>query len=141
MLFGYILQFIPDREKAGALLVDVFAALTPQLQKAFDSSLSIYCWLQVEARKIILEYIRGNGEGQPGGQDAGVRQIPFEGGHDKSYYFSLLEEASPEHQWVFRELFLYGRRKEELVASSGKDMAYISRILRECLFMIRNNLG
>ncbi len=56
-------------------------------------------------------------------------------------YFSLLEDAPPEHQWVFRELFLYGRSKEQLALQSGKDLAHVSRLLRECLGMIRKNLG
>jgi hypothetical protein len=126
MLFSYILQFVPDRKEAGTLLVDIFSRLIPQLQDAFDSSLSLYCWLQVESRKIILEHIHTTGE---------------ETGRSKAYYFALLEDAPPEHQWVFRELFLYGRNKEELALHSGKDLAYISRVLRECLGTIRKNLG
>ena len=137
MLFSYILQFVPDRSEAGTLLVEIFSRLMPQLQEAFDSNLSIYCWLQVEARKIILERRTGDHEGRPVHQE----QIPFTGGQGKTYYFSLLEEASPEQQWVFRELFIYGRSKEELALSSGRDMAYISRLLRECLLIIRKNLG
>lgn len=128
MLYSYILQFVPEREEASHLLVEIFSRLTPKLQAAFDSSLSIYCWLQVEARKIILEYTHG---GHPGGRN---------GAHDRYYYFSLLEECSPEHQWIFRELFIYGRKKEELAVQSGKDLAYISGILRDCLLIIRNNL-
>lgn len=135
MLYSYILQFVPDRAEAGVLLVDIFSQLTPQLQKAFDSCLSIYCWLQVEARKIILEYmVKSNGQ-----SDLAVRHS-LNGGHNKAYYFSLLEECSPEHQWVFRELFIHGRKKEELAAQSGKDLAHISGILRECLLIIRKNL-
>lgn len=135
MLFSYILQFVPEKAEASILLVDIFSRLTPRLQAAFDSSLSIYCWLQVEARKIILEYVRKKNRhfDRP---DPGS----FNGGTNKVYYFSLLEETSPEHQWVFRELFIYGRKKEELAAQSGKDLSYISGILRECLLIIRKNL-
>jgi hypothetical protein len=133
MLYSYILQFVADRTEAGTLLVDIFSRLTPQLQKAFDSPLSVYCWLQVESRKIILEHLRGKGavvKGEPVGSRAW-----------RTTYFGLLEEAPPEHQWVFRELFLYGRTKEELAVQSGKDLAYVGRLLRECLGMIRKNLG
>jgi hypothetical protein len=137
MLFSYILQFVPDRDEAGTLLVEIFSRLTPLLQDAFDSSLSIYCWLQVEARKIILEQRVGDDKGQP----VHGERIPFTGVHNKTYYFSLLEEASPEHQWIFRELFIYGRNKEELARSSGRDMAYINGLLRECLLIIRKNLS
>ncbi|MBS1661246.1 MAG: hypothetical protein JST68_09370 [Bacteroidetes bacterium] len=125
MLFSYILQFVPDKEEASGLLVEIFSRLTPQLQKAFDSSLSIYCWLQVESRKIILEHTQQENQPEKHGRD---------------YYFSLLGECSPEHQWIFRELFIYGRKKEELAAQSGKDLAYISGILRDCLLIIRKNL-
>lgn len=135
MLFSYILQFLPDRKEAGTLLVDIFARLIPQLQEAFDSSLSVYCWLQVESRKIILEHIRNKDNANPGKQE-----VPSFIG-TRAYYFSLLGDAPPEHQWIFRELFLYGRKKEELALHSGKDLAYINRILRECLGIIRKNLG
>jgi DNA-directed RNA polymerase specialized sigma24 family protein len=136
MLYSYILQFVPDRAEAGGLLVEIFSRLTPQLQNAFDSSLSIYCWLQVEARKIVLEYtVKENGLSGPAGK------YSFSGTQTRAYYFSLLEETSPEHQWVFSQLFLHGRKKEELAAQSGKDLAHISRVLRECLLIIRKNLG
>jgi hypothetical protein len=135
MLFSYILQFVPDKSEAGTLLIDIFARLTPQLQEAFDSSLSVYCWLQIESRKILLAYLRDKGNGQV------EAAHPLGGGSDKLNYSSLLMKASPEHQWIFRELFIHGRDKEELAASTGKGLAYVSRILRECLFMIRKNLG
>ena len=129
MLYSYVLQFVPDRTEAGTLLVDIFSRLTARLQEALDSHLSIYCWLQIESRKVILEYLQGKGTKLP------------EGTKTSAYYFSLLDDAPPEHQWLFRELFLYGRSKEELALQSGKDLAYVSRILRECLGMIRKNLG
>ena len=125
MLYSYILQFVPDRSEAGILLADIFTRLTLQLQEGFDSRLSVYCWLQVESRKIILERCTHLG-GVPGTKDL---------------YFSLLRDAPPEHQWVFRELVLYGRDKEALALQSGRDLAYVSRLLRECLGMIRKNLG
>ena len=126
MLFSYILQFTADREEAGSLLVDIFCRLAAQLQGAFDSSLSVYCWLQTEARKIVLEYLRDKGDEE---------SAPL------NYYQSLLAEASAEHQWVFRELFIRGRNKEVLALSSGKDPAYVSKIMRECLLIFRKNLG
>lgn len=150
MLYSYILQFVPEAE-AGALLVDIFSRLTPQLKEAFDSSLSVYCWLQIESRKIILEYLRTQGrvkaQGDKGaaaaaGRGTDPREAAGRGaGPTASLYFSLLEDAPSEHQWVFRELFLYGRSKEELAQQAGKDLAYISRLLRECLGMIRKSLG
>jgi hypothetical protein len=144
MLYSYILQFVPETE-AGGLLVDIFSRLTPHLNEAFESSLSVYCWLQIESRKIILEHLQAQGRdmvgapgaifsrgpGTPAGQTTGL----------PASYFSLLEDAPAEHQWVFRELFLYGRSKEELAYQSGKDPGYITRLLRECLGMIRKNLG
>jgi hypothetical protein len=135
MLFSYILQFVPDREEAGVLLADVFSRLIPQLQEAFDSSLSLFCWLQVETRKIVLAYLKEKGNGH---REAGA---DLTGRRDKGYYSSLMADASPEHQWIFREMFIYGRDKEGLAIQSGKDLAYISRLLRECLSIIRKNLG
>lgn len=137
MLYSYILQFVPDKTEAGTLLVDIFSRLTPLLPNAFDSQLSVYCWLQVEARKIILEHVQSKS-----GEAARPAGVPLgRGPGTPGIYFSLLEDAPPEYQWVFRELFLYGRTKEELALHSGKDLAYVSRILRECLGMMRKNLG
>jgi len=135
MLYSYVLQFVPDKTEAGALLVDIFSRLAPQLQEAFDSSLSVYCWLQVESRKMILEHLRSKGMGTAAGAILG------RGPGTTVSYFSLLEDAPPEHQWVFRELFLYGKSKEELARQCGKDLAYVSQLLRECFGMIRKNLG
>lgn len=134
MLFSYILQFTGDKEEAGSLLVDAFSRLTPRLPMAFDSHLSIYCWLQVETRKIILDYFREGLAGLSAGGSV------LRAGHDKAYYSSLLEEATPEHQWVFRQLFVLGRQKEELARESGKDPDHIARLLRESLLIIRKNL-
>lgn len=149
MLYSYILQFVSDKAEAGSLLADIFARLTTQLNKAFDSSLSVYCWLQVESRKIILEHVRSKGRGEAHGESGAAGAIfgggpgtsPGRGAGLPASYFSLLEDAPSEHQWVFRELFLYGRSKEELAQQAGRDLAYISQLLRECLGMIRKNLG
>ena len=149
MLFSYILQFVPDRTMAGTQLVRIFSLLGSRLPAAFDSQLSVYCWLQIEARKIILEYTSQNVNGQPradehpgGDYSLWADCSPgIEGRRSAGGYFALLAEASPDHQWVFRELFVYGRQKEELALQSGKDLAHISCTLRECLFIIRKNLG
>ena len=144
MLFSYILQFIPDRTEAGKLLVEIFSRLTPRLQQAFESSLSIYCWLQVEGRKIILEHqqsVRPVQSNSPAVQSIQVDSQEAVAPDELSFYCMLLAEASPEHQWIFREVFIRGRKKEDLAERSGKDMAYISSVLRECLLLIRKNLG
>lgn len=126
MLFSYIQQFVPSRAEAEDLLVNIFALLASRLESAFESSLSVYCWLQIEARKIILES-RPNGHGHISNQ--------------KVYYFSLLEDASAEHQQVFKELFVNGRQREELALAMNKDVAYIGDILRECMIIIRKRLA
>ena len=135
MLFSYIQQFVPSRPEAETLLVSIFSRLTSQLEAAFESSLSIYCWLQIEARKIILEH-RQMESGYVFPKESEAPQ-----GQHKVYYFSLLEDASSEHQWVFRELFVNGRKREELAVVLNKDVAYIGEILRECMLIIRKKLG
>jgi hypothetical protein len=139
MLFSYILQFVPDKIMAGKQLVEIFSRLAPRLSAAFDSPLSIYCWLQIEARKIILE-----GDDHRAGGDHGAAVDRRKGGDGQpgiGGYFALLVEAPPEHQWVFRELFVHGRCKEELAVQSGKSLDHINNTLRECLIIIRRNLG
>jgi len=133
MLFSYILQFIPDREEAAELLVDVFVRLVPRLERGIDPVSSVYCWLQVEARKIVLAYLRNKRDGQS-------TEVLMDG-VDKTYYFSLLADASPEHRWVFRQLFIHGQDREYVARRSGKDPAHVNKLLLECLLLIRKNLG
>jgi DNA-directed RNA polymerase specialized sigma24 family protein len=139
MLYGYVLQFVPDKLKAEDLLVTIFSRLAFRLQEACDSSLSIYCWLQVEAREILLKYFLENKNGHA----VPSEPEPFNAASGQSIipYFSLLEDASPEHQRVFRKLFLHGIGKEDLALQTGKDLAYIDRLLRESLLIIRKRLG
>jgi len=135
MLFSYIQQFVPSRAEAEDLLVSIFARLASRVESAFESSLSVYCWLQIEARKIILES-RPSGHGRISPQVTGVEES-----EKKVYYFSLLGDASPEHQQVFKELFVNGRQREELALAMNKDVAYIGDILRECMIIIRKGLA
>jgi hypothetical protein len=133
MLFSYIQQFVPSRAEAENLLVNIFSLLASRVETAFDSSLSVYCWLQIEARKIILEH-RGQMTGNVFPRASGPVEM-------RAYYFSLLEDASPEHRWVFRELFINGRQREELAREVNKDQAYIGDLLRECMLIIGKKLG
>ena len=137
MLYGYILQFVPDRTKAEELLVHILCELTPRLGQACESNLSVFCWLQVESRKIILDYLREHEKG------AGTQKEPLPPPFNpkNTDYYSLLQGASAEHQWVFRESFLNGKQKEELASQVGRDLAYISMLLRESLLIIRKKLG
>jgi hypothetical protein len=137
MLFSYVLQFVPDKAEAGRLLASIFSMLAPRLQQACDSNLSIYCWLQVEARKIILEYARE----QKNGLLSPLQPLHLAPGRQKLDYFSLLRDASPEQQWVFRELYINGRAKTDLARETGMDPAYIGGLLRESLLIIRKKLA
>ena len=132
MLFSYIRQFVPSRTEAENLLVNIFSRLASRLETAFESSLSVYCWPQVEARKIILEHR---------GQETGNVLSGSGTGEMRTYYLSLLESASPEHRWVFRELFINGRQREELALEVNRDQAYIGDLLRECMLIIGKKLS
>jgi hypothetical protein len=136
MLFSYILQFLPDRTESGNVLADILARLAPRLQDGFDSTLSIYCWLQVESRKIVLAYIRDKHNG-----GSVERYRPAGGVDSRVYYAGLLSEASPEHQYIFREVFIHGQDKCDLAAREGKDPVYVGKILRECLLIIRKKIA
>jgi len=125
MLYGYVLQFVPDEPEAEELLITIFIKLAPRLQEACDSNLRIFSWLQIEARKIILDIHTPSA-------------VPL---RNKATYSSLLEDASPEHQEVFNKSFLSGIPSEELAFQQGKDLHYINRLLKECLLIIRKKLG
>lgn len=131
MLYSFILQFVPDRKEAEELLADIFIQLTAKLQEACQSPLSVYCWMQLEARKVILEYERKKLNGR---ENADIHQYP-------SSYLSLLRRATEEQRWVFRELFMKGRQKEELALQLNQDCGYIDRLLRESLDILRARLG
>lgn len=128
MLYGYVLQFIPDQKEAEKILVLIFGSLATRLQEACHSTLSVYCWMQVEARKIILEYKK---------QQAGNTSAqPTNGRPNNVYYLSLLQEASEEQRFVFSEIFLHGREKEELAQQLQKNVHDISRLLNESLLIM-----
>ena len=133
MLYGYVLQFIPDNKEAEKVLVLIFSTLSTRLEEACTATLSIYCWMQVEARKVILEYKKQ--------RTSGVNDAQAANGHDNdAYYLSLLQDATHEQQLVFREIFLHGREKEELATQLQKNVHDISRLLNESLLIIRKKL-
>jgi hypothetical protein len=125
-LYGYILQFVPDKGQAEKVLVLVFRHLAARLQEACHSPLSVYCWMQVEARKVILEYKK-------------QATLPV-AGPKQAYYLRLLSDASEEHKTVFSELFLEGRDKEELANQLQKTVHDVNRLLNESLLIMRKNL-
>jgi hypothetical protein len=132
MLFAYILQFAPEWSKAESLLITIFSSLSRRLEDACNSTLSVYCWLQVEARKIILE----SGGLTPSALSPGEGLLA---GH-RTCYSGLLHDASPEQQQVFRELFVHGRQKEDLARQMGKEVADIDILLRDSLQWMRKRL-
>ena len=135
MLYGYVLQFVPDNKEAEKVLILIFGKVSARLQEACTSDLSVYCWLQVEARKAILEYKRQSSN------DSSNDHQPVTTGHDgNAYYLSLLQDASDEQRLVFKELFLHGREKEELARQLQKNVQEISRLLNESLLIMRKNL-
>ncbi|MDR3712137.1 MAG: hypothetical protein P4L51_04935 [Puia sp.] len=136
MLYGYVLQFTRDQQEAENLLVSIFTYLSSHLTEACNSGLGVYCWLQSEARKIIL---RERGPDASALLDEGRGDLQ-ETASGKSCYFSLLGEASHEQQWIFRELFLAGRGREEVAGQLDKDLPYIDKQLKESLLIINRNL-
>jgi hypothetical protein len=140
MLFAYILQFAPERPKAENLLITIFSSLAHRLEDACNSTLSVYCWLQVEARKIILESMA------LAGSDAGQSKTSaLTAGEDspsgcRPCYSRLLHDASSDQQRVFRELFVNGRQKEDLARQMGKEVTDIDNLLRDSLQLMRERL-
>jgi len=127
MLYGYVLQFIPDRQEAEKMLVLIFGDLSARLPEACTSPLSVYCWMQVEARKVILAYRQASVNGQATSSG-------------DTYYLTLLQHASDQQKRVFSELFLKGRDKEELAGEMQITVQDINRLLKESLLVMRNNL-
>jgi DNA-directed RNA polymerase specialized sigma24 family protein len=135
MLYSYVQQFASSRTEAENLLVNIFTRVVSRLDAAFASGLSFYCWLQIEARKIILER---RGQGSEGVRKESGEPMPDD---NKAFYFFLLQDASPEQRLVFRKLFIQGRQREELARELSKDQSYIEDLLRECMQIIRKKLG
>lgn len=134
MLYGYVLQFIPDRKEAETVLVLIFGKLSTRLQEACNAASSVYCWMQVEARKVILEYKGQPDNGHPKQADTHISDSQH------AYYLTLLQEASDEQKMVFSELFLKGRDREELAGQLQKTEQDIVRLLKESLLIMRKNL-
>lgn len=138
MLYGFVLQFVPEEEEAKEMLDMIFSRLATRLQEACDSDLSIYCWLQAEARKIILDTQKSQHEQAVPPEPKALTVVSRQ---HRATYFSLLEDASPEHQQVFSQLFLFGESREDLAIEAGKDPARVDRLLKESLRIIRKKLA
>lgn len=131
MLFGYVLQFITDKNEAEKLLVVIFGELANRLHDGCRSASGLYCWMQAEARKIILDYVQpDNGQGKPAPDD-----------NREAWYLSLLQEASDEQKKIFRAVFFEGRSKETIAQEVHQDLSTVKKLLRESLLIIRKNLA
>ena len=139
MLFSFILQFEADRQRAAGLLAEVFSKLHYRIEEACNSNQSLYCWLQAEARMIILESRRRGASGAMGIRPGRLDDFSISGTHD--HYFALLREATVEQRWVFRELYIQGRSRDELAKEVNRDRGYIDTLLRESLLIIRKKLS
>ena len=132
MLYGYVLQFIPDPSEAEKVLAQIFTNLAGRLDEACDATLSVYCWMQVEARKLILDYKKKNGLEVNGHANNGQPK--------NAYYLTLLRNATEEQRTVFQEMFLNGGAKEEVAIKMNKTVQEISRLLKESLIILQKNL-
>lgn len=132
MLYGYVLQFIPDPSEAEKVLALIFTRLAGRLDEACNATLSVYCWLQVESRKLILEYKRKN--------ELPVNGHTSNGQPKNAYYLSLLHNATEEQRTVFIEMFMNGGGKEEVATKLNKSVQEVSRLLKESLIILQKNL-
>jgi DNA-directed RNA polymerase specialized sigma24 family protein len=133
MLFGYVLQFIPDKKEAEKLLIVIFAQLANRLHEACLSASGIYCWMQAEARKIILDHFRQshNGHGKPAPNDHSR----------KAWYLAHLQDASDDQKRIFRLVFFEGCSRETVAQEIHQDVPTVKKLLRESLLIIRKKLA
>jgi len=103
MLFSYIQQFVSPGE-AKTCWLKIFSRVCSQLEAAFRQSLVLLLAAD-RGKEDILEHL-------PQEIDIVFPDNPSLG-EVRTYYFSSWRMRS-EHQWVFRELFLHGRQREEL---------------------------
>lgn len=132
MLYGFVLQFIPDQAEAEEVLTMIYDNLAGRLEEACNATLSVYCWMQVEARKLILEYKqqkenRLNGHAVPGFKP-------------QAYYLKLLKGATDEQIDVFTEMFLHGQSKDVVATQLNKTAHEVDRLLKESLLILQKNL-
>lgn len=132
MLYGYVLQFIPDEGEAGRMLTLIFNNLAGRLEEACNATLSVYCWMQVEARKLILEHKKD--------QQTKINGVAVPGFARQTYYLKLLRGATEEQVTVFSEMFLNGRTKEEVATQLNVNAHEVDRLLKESLLLLQKNL-
>lgn len=128
MLFEFVTQFVPEKTAAEQALVTIFEKISLRLQEAFHSPLGVYCWMQQEARKILIEY-RSQ-------QLNEHNNIPC----NSRGYLQLLQDSSEDHRRVFQEVYYNGKKKDELAKTLGMEPVVINQLLQECLLTIRKRL-
>jgi hypothetical protein len=117
MLFSHILAFMPSREKSEEVFLDLFThvATRERLEAALNSPASLYCWLQAEARHLII-----------------TRYADFITDH-VSCYTDLLQSAPPEQKAVFSAIYLHGKSTKQVATELGEDECTIKNLLMEAL--------
>ena len=124
MLYGYILKFVPDSKDAEQLLVALFCGLSGRLEDAFHSTQSIYCWLQLHARELIMHNIRLRDD-----------RVSI------TVCLAFLTDAPADMQQAFEEIYLKGRTRRETAALMQRTEPEITRLLFTALTIIRARIS
>ncbi len=132
MLLGFTLQFISDKKDAEQVLMLIFEKVYDKMAEIPDAVLSVYCWLQAEARKVILDH---KNKTTASSCNSGIVSS-----HNRSYYEPLLQEATDQQRTVFIEMYINGRSIQQVAAQLQADTASVQQLLRESLLIIRKNL-
>ncbi|MFT3827785.1 MAG: hypothetical protein QM731_27960 [Chitinophagaceae bacterium] len=131
MLLGYTMQFIPDKKEAEEVLMLIFERLSGRLHEIPEAILSVYCWLQIESRKIILDYKQGCRKNAP------LENVTV---NNNTSYSSLLTDASEKQRTVFIEMYINGRSAQEVALQLQTDTTSVKQLLRESLIIMRKNM-
>lgn len=130
LLLGFILQFIPDKNEAEKVLMLIFDKLYSKLNEIDGTPLSIFSWLQIQSRKIILEYKNEN----VSINESAHNVIGSNG------YVQLLHNASEIQRKVFIEMYINGYKAQEVASQMNIETALVQQLLRESLIIMRKNM-
>jgi hypothetical protein len=124
MLFSHILAFMPNQEKSEEVFLELFSHIgtREQLEDALHSPVSLYCWLQAQARHLIL-----------------TRYAPFIS-ERISCYSNLLQYAPSQQKAVFSAIYLHGKSTQEVATELGEDENTIKTLLMEALRTMHQQL-
>lgn len=133
MLYGYILQFIPDKEVADQSLINIFSHIYTHIDEGIRSSQGIVIWMLGEARKLLIPQLKPQKT-----QVENEKVIDKESNRDT--FNVLFNHVSEQQKYLFIESYYKGRPIEQIAQEINLAPEKTAELLKATLLTLRKAL-